>query len=128
MSDGENFAWLLTPTVLTRLMMTVYHVPHIALGAELSANYEERTRLVATRQICGYLGVFVIAGVGLGYFFADERGGRLNADAYVPFAGAMSTAWWSPFFSPPGSPGTRFPFSRSPAGRKGDAPPHGLAC
>lgn len=91
MSDGENFAWLLTFTILTRLMMTVYHVPHIALGAELSANYEERTRLVATRQICGYLGVFVIAGVGLGYFFADERGGRLNADAYVPFAGVMST-------------------------------------
>lgn len=90
LSTTGYFLWLTTFTILTRLMMTVYHVPHIALGAELSANYEERTRLVAIRQIGGYLGVFAIAGIGLGYFFADERGGRMNVDAYGAFALFMS--------------------------------------
>ena len=30
--------------------MTLYHVPHMALGAELSADYDERTVLVAIPQ------------------------------------------------------------------------------
>ncbi len=86
----ELFLWLTTFAVLTRLMMTVYHVPHIALGAELTANFAERTRLVATRQIFGYFGAFVMAAVAFGYFFSDERGGRMNAEAYAPFAFVMS--------------------------------------
>lgn len=89
--DAEGlFVWLTVFAVLTRLTMTVYHVPHISMGAELSANYAERTRLVAVRQVFGYAGIFVIAGIGLGWFFADEHGGRQNADAYAPFALVVS--------------------------------------
>ncbi len=104
LTDTGLFLWLTTFSVATRLMMTVYHVPHIALGAELSSNFSERTRLVATRQIFGYAGAFVMAGVGFGYFFADARGGRMNPDAYAPFAFVMSltmvvtilaSAWWT---------------------------------
>ena len=83
------FLWLTFFAIATRLMMTVYHMPHMALGAELTANFAERTRLVATRQIFGYVGAFVAAAIGFGLFFADERGGRQNADAYAPFAFAM---------------------------------------
>ena len=98
------FLWLTVFAVLTRLMMTVYHVPHIALGAELTANFAERTRIVATRQIFGYVAAFMSAAVGFGYFFADERGGRMNPEAYAPFALFMSavmvltvlaSAWWT---------------------------------
>jgi len=60
------------------------------VGAELTANFEERTRIVATRQIFGSVAAFVMAGVGFGYFFADERGGRMNPDAYAPFAAVVS--------------------------------------
>ena len=90
LSTTGHFLWLTAFTILTRLMMTIYHVPHISLGAELTANYEERTHLVAVRQIWGYLGIFAIAGIGLGYFFADERGGRMNGEAYGAFAVVMS--------------------------------------
>ena len=98
------FLWLTSFAVVTRLMMTVYHVPHIALGAELTANFGERTRIVATRQIFGYIAAFVMAAVGFGYFFSDERGGRMNPEAYAPFALFMSavmvltilaSAWWT---------------------------------
>jgi len=80
------FFWLTATAILTRSLMTIYHVPHISMGAELSSHFLERTRLVIVRQIFGYVGIFVIAGVGLGWFFTDERGGRLNADAYAPFS------------------------------------------
>ncbi|MEM9176904.1 MAG: MFS transporter, partial [Myxococcota bacterium] len=89
LSTDGLFYWLTGFTLLTRLWMTVYHVPHIALGAELTANYEERTTLVAIRQISGYFGIFAVAGIGLGHFFADERGGRLNGAAYADFAAVM---------------------------------------
>lgn len=84
------FVWLTSFAIATRLMMTAYHMPHMALGAELTTNFAERTRLVAARQIFGYVGAFVTAAIGFGFFFSDEQGGRMNADAYAPFALVMS--------------------------------------
>ena len=98
------FLWLTGFAVVTRLLMTVYHVPHIALGAELTANFAERTRVVATRQIFGYVAAFMMAAIAFGYFFSDESGGRTNPEAYAPFALCMSvamvltilaSAWWT---------------------------------
>jgi Na+/melibiose symporter-like transporter len=36
--------------ILARCAMTVYYVPHVALGAELSTNFDERTNIVSYRQ------------------------------------------------------------------------------
>ena len=92
MSSAGLFAWLLTFAVLTRAAMTLYHVPHMALGAEMTANFEQRTSIVAFRQAFGYVGMGIAGGIGLGIFFADERGGRLNAEAYPPFAFVLGIA------------------------------------
>jgi Na+/melibiose symporter-like transporter len=54
------FAWMLLSVSLARQAMTLYHVPHLALGAELSDDYHERTAVVAYRLFFGLLG-----GVGL---------------------------------------------------------------
>ena len=54
------FAWLTAFTVLTRLAMTLYHVPHIALGAEMSDDYEERTSIVGYRTAFGIIGSLLI--------------------------------------------------------------------
>ena len=43
--------------------MTLYHVPHLALGAELSTDYQERTSVVVYRlffQIAGTALVFLL--------------------------------------------------------------------
>ncbi len=80
-----QLVWLTVFAIATRTAMTVFHVPHQALGAELTTDYAERTRIVAFRLGFGYLGVFVMAGLGFGYFLADARGGRMNAEAYAPF-------------------------------------------
>ena len=96
------FAWLTVFAILTRGAMTLYHVPHLALGAELTENYDERTRVVAYRQFFGTLGSAAVYAVGLGYFFADGRGGRLAIENYTPFALTLGvlmlvTIWYSAY-------------------------------
>ena len=59
------FLWLVTFTVLTRAAMTLYHVPHMALGAELSQDFDERTRVVFSRSVFSVVGA---AGAIVGYF------------------------------------------------------------
>jgi len=83
------FLWLLTFAVLTRAAMTLYHVPHIALGAELTEDFEERTTVVAFRQFFSTFGQLAAYIVGFTLFFyesSDVPRGQFRAEAYAPFA------------------------------------------
>ena len=90
LSEQGLFLWLLCFAVLTRSAMTLYHVPHIALGAELSDDFEERTAIVAWRQAFGYVGALIAGGLAFLYYFSDAHGGRLNQAAYAPFAAVLA--------------------------------------
>ncbi|MBX3026811.1 MFS transporter [bacterium] len=82
------FAWLLGGTMAVRGAMTLYGVPHMALGAELSTDYAERTAIVAYRNVFGFLGGVLVVVVGWGYFFRTQPGfpeGQLNAGQYPLF-------------------------------------------
>jgi Na+/melibiose symporter-like transporter len=82
------FAWLTTFTILTRGAMTLYHVPHLALGAELSSDYNERNVIVAYRNFFGAVGIAFIIYVGFTVFFHKTPGfefGQRNPAAYAPF-------------------------------------------
>ena len=82
------FLWLTVLAVLTRSAMTLYHVPHLALGAELSDDYEERTTIVSFRQAFGVMGTLLTLAMGFLLFFVDQGDtkGNLIAAAYPPFA------------------------------------------
>ncbi len=87
------FFWLMVFAVLTRSAMTLYHVPHIALGAELSANFHERTTVVAYRQFFSTFGGLTAYIVGFGLFFhagADYPRGQFRVSGYSPFALTLS--------------------------------------
>lgn len=114
MTEMQLFGWLTVFAVLTRGAMTLYHVPHLALGAEMTENFQERTRIVAFRQFFGTFGGAAASLLGLMYFFSDENGGRLAVDNYTPYALTLSvmmvvTIWYSawgtrkeiPFLLPP---------------------------
>ena len=82
------FAWLAGFTILVRLAMTVYAVPHLALGAELSSDYRERTSIVAYRNFLAYVGAVLVVVSGWGYFFRSAPGltdGQFNRAAYPAF-------------------------------------------
>lgn len=87
------FFWLFGWTVAMRQSLTLYHVPHLALGAELSTDYIERTRVMAHNAV---FGVFGGAGIYLlsWQWFDSQPGGSLDAANYPPMAiagGAFTT-------------------------------------
>jgi Na+/melibiose symporter-like transporter len=88
LTEWGTFGWLVAFTVLVRGSMTLYHVPHMALGAELSADYDERTSIAAFRTAFGLLGAAAAVGVAWLVLFAPtpefERG-QLDPSAYPLF-------------------------------------------
>lgn len=82
------FVWLTIFTILVRTSMTLYHVPHLSLGAELSNDYQERTSIVGFRVIFSALGSLAVAVLARTVFFtptADLENGQLDAAAYPSF-------------------------------------------
>ncbi len=119
------FLWLLTFAVLVRTAMTLYHVPHMALGAELSDDYAERTSVVQWRTFSGMLGSLGVIGFGIWWFFPETEGhanGLLNPAGYPAFAAFSAflmfiTIWYSAYGTRkeiprlPGPPAVSEPFS-----------------
>jgi Na+/melibiose symporter-like transporter len=97
------FAWLAVFANLTRTAMTAYHVPHIALGAEMTEEYSERSEVVGYRVFFATFGSVAAQGIGFGLFFvatAEFPSGQLNPAAYAPFAATLAalivlTILWS---------------------------------
>ena len=88
-SQAGLFVWLLVFGIAARMLMTLYSVPHMALGAEMTNDYQERTVVVAGRSLFGYLGQFLVYFFGFAVFFASSaefENGQLNSAAYPPFA------------------------------------------
>ena len=89
MGQAGLFVWMLTFTILARLAMTLYHVPHLALGAELSTHYDERTSIVAYRNFFGLLGSVALLIGGRQLFFIPTEefpNAQLDASNYPPMA------------------------------------------
>jgi Na+/melibiose symporter-like transporter len=71
LSQQYLFAWMLTFTMLTRLGMTIFEVPHRSLGSEMSRSYTERTSIFATRELFGWMGGLFNAFLAYTIFFKD---------------------------------------------------------
>ena len=122
-SEFTLFLWMLTFTILTRGAMTLYHVPHLALGAELTEDYDERTTLVAIRQILSVSGYLIVYGLGFGYFFTptpEFENGQLNADAYPPFALVLAILSVITVFISGWGTRSRIPFLPAPSASNND--------
>ena len=63
LSQGELFSWGLLFTVLVRLIITAYEMPSTALVAELTDDYQERTKMLSFRYMFGWVG-----GAGMAIF------------------------------------------------------------
>jgi len=83
------FLWLTGFTIIARVAMAMYFVPHMALGADLSNDYDERIQVGAYRTGFSYLGRLLALGAGFSIFFVATAAfpvGQLNPAAYLPFA------------------------------------------
>ena len=66
------FAWLCIWTILARLFLTLYTIPHFALGGELTKDANERSRLFSINSVFGYMTGALFAFVAWGYFLGGE--------------------------------------------------------
>ena len=79
------FGWLVTFAVLTRLCLTLYHIPHLALGAEMAQEPMDRTRVYGYSQLFGTLGQWGFGFLMLSLVFPTTEEfshGMLNAGGY----------------------------------------------
>ncbi len=83
------FAWLTSFAVVVRAAMTLYHVPHLAMGAELSNDYQERTSIVAWRTMLAVVGGVATTIAAYAFFFPETpefENGMLNPAGYPRYA------------------------------------------
>jgi GPH family glycoside/pentoside/hexuronide:cation symporter len=85
LTGGALFAYALTALLVTRIGLSGFQVPYIALGAELSDDYAERSTIVAARVFFTVLGTFTAAFLAYGVFLKGA-GGQTHRAAYAPYA------------------------------------------
>ena len=76
---------LIISLLLVKTFATIYTTPYLALGAELSNDYDERTSVQSFRTAFFFLGFLFPTIVGIGIFFkptAQFEVGQLNPQAY----------------------------------------------
>lgn len=95
LSQGALLVWVFAMSVLVRSAVSAYEVPSQALSPELSADYDERTRIMAYRYLFGWAGGMAMLVASYGWLLAPEPGqesGLLNRESYVGFAIAGAAA------------------------------------
>ena len=88
-SHAVQFAYLLTVAIIVRMSISLYEIPSTALLAEFSTDYDERTRLVASRFLFGVLGGVAMTVLTFQHLLlptAEQPVGHLNAGGYVTYA------------------------------------------
>ena len=92
LSNGALFAWLVGANLLVRTATSVYAIPYLALGAEASQDYHERTLITGIR---GFIALAVTLGAAvfsLIVFFPDRVAGvdpKLSYQGYPAMGAAL---------------------------------------
>ena len=82
--QGLLFTWLLISILLVRTALTFFMVPYLALGAEITEDYHERTQLAAVRTNMAWIIGTLVSATALIFLFKEENGldGRFLIDNY----------------------------------------------
>ena len=88
LSQMALFSWMLGGAITVRLMLTLFFVPHLSLGAELATDYHGRTSLIGYRVFFTYAGILLTSVIGFAVFFPPTEAfsnGMLNKASYPNF-------------------------------------------
>jgi GPH family glycoside/pentoside/hexuronide:cation symporter len=76
LSPTGVFVHLLACYLLLYVFMTIFSIPYVALGMELTPSYDDRTRLFGVRQL--FMVVGTAAGMLAPFAFAEAMGGKAS--------------------------------------------------
>lgn len=87
LSQWGIFAWMLAACVLLVTSLNLFGVPYLALGAELSADYAERSSIAGVRTLFGWLSAIVLTSAAWGLIFRSDgtKDGRLVEGNYAVY-------------------------------------------
>jgi GPH family glycoside/pentoside/hexuronide:cation symporter len=89
-------------SIALRVSLSFFNLPYIAVGAEVSDDYQERSSIVSYRICFSMLGAFLAILLGLGVFMAGPHG-LVNRQAYARFgwscALVLAAAGWISAFA-----------------------------
>ena len=88
-SEIELAAWLVVWTLATRIALTFFHVPHLALGAEMAHDYNQRSTMYSYNTFFGVVGQAIGVAFAYAMFFPttpEYSPGILNPHGYVQFS------------------------------------------
>jgi Na+/melibiose symporter-like transporter len=89
LSQNQLFVWMVAFMVGVRVSYTFYAIPSSALAAELTDDFDERTRIVSWRILFGWFGSVVLTQIALRYYLVPSvefSDGRFNESAYGELA------------------------------------------
>ncbi len=89
LTQTQLFAWLIAFSILLRSSMTLYFVPHLAFGGEMSKDYHERSTVMAYNNLGTYIGAAGSHFFSLKFIFVATAGytsGLLVPEAYERFS------------------------------------------
>ena len=89
LSTEAMFFYLLIMAALVRTLITLFEVPSSSLIAELTSDYDERTKLVGYRGFFGYSGGIGLAIIAYTFFFPQSEEypvGLMNPAGYTNFS------------------------------------------
>ena len=95
LTENQYFWWLIFTVILIRVGKTFYSVPHAALGAELTDDYDDRTKIFGFSSLFGAVGAMLLSGVVIYGFFPTTEGyvnGLTNPEGY-PALATFGAAW-----------------------------------
>ncbi len=84
-SDLVKFIWILASVFLIKTFVTVFVTPYAALGAELSTDYNERTKIQTVKTVYFLVSLMLVTAVSMFVFFVPTVAypvGQLNPIAY----------------------------------------------
>jgi glycoside/pentoside/hexuronide:cation symporter, GPH family len=86
--EGALVAYLFGAAVLIRSFISCYEIPSSALAAELTTEYDERTKLLSYRYLFAWIGGLAMYGLALAVFLrpnAQYPIGQLNPQGYADY-------------------------------------------
>jgi Na+/melibiose symporter-like transporter len=102
MTEMQLFVWLTFWAIALRTFMTIYHVPHLALGGELAKDYTERSKVMSYNNFFGWLGGAAFFKLNTMIFFASTAqfaNGFLRPEAYYSFSTSIAVVIFVVLFS-----------------------------
>jgi len=120
-SHQALFGYLIGTAILIRTCISVYEIPSSALAAELTSQYDERTRLLSYRYLFGWIGGLTMYFTALMVFLrpdAAHRTGQLNAAGYGHYGAASGALMLFAILVSAIGTHRQIPYLRDPPARK----------